>query len=834
MPTRPYKRKIQAKDSKVLSLDETCDSAKKITPATSQPSTSRNTPGNSLDKLLLHNSDDLKLREKHCLFPAFNVGKLSIDNIEELNLHLNCTVSMPCPIYISNKHCESVDLCHRRTMAREIYRKRLHTSRTRYQTLQNNKKFKTNERENSYHNSFFELAKRLECDPDPYFHGSYDYYYTGGNLCLLDDGEHVLHVDGPNLNNLNVGILPKFRSFSRTFLDSICSQKLQSDTEVFELRAIQNLRTDFGNFFAMRHRNAIDLHSVHPDGNIKSFMRFKSNSTPFISFAQSSIDSSTFIITTMKQNIRVYDINNPNPILAAAHDICPKNDPMRISWNMVRPWQSQTYLYANERKFCVIDTRTTPAEWLKTSCFQENMDYDCDFISSIAKSEFRDLAYVATNHKLHCLDLRYLGGDFEASSAAVCRWTHQLEYAPAFIDTFRVGGVELIAISSALANDMVICELSRQHMGQTVDGEAIIPSEATEKGSPENGQSKKSIYKSYCLPYQPPTLQEAYQQARLAGKCLQPDADLPSRIARCSTGLSFIDTLTFSECIGEDDCDTFALLLTSNSIGDVYAHRLIEKEAKEPDTRRRMFAADDENSMFEYAKRVCEFKQPSLNCTEVVNLKAMRKVFRCNTLSTPFILNEDDKSKVEVTPSKRRGLGRWQKRIQTLHNYKDALVQDLLSIWDIDYEDDKKDISFSYIKKGLGVKPDPETIVNSWLDENMKSEDKREIPIRGPLPENGQQYIEHFDSTVMAVVHAPHADINETVKMETSICINDTFDALNNSFTSEFEPQQQSTQLVDTILNMPDSPTEQEEFISTKPKPKEKPTKKKSKYVKGF
>lgn len=818
MPTRPYIRKAQAKKAKNASQDDRCTNDDKSQIA--KPSTSRNVAVNTLDRMLLYNSDELKLLQKHCLFPAFNVGRHPLDSANEFLLYPSFNVSMPCPIYIASSHYENVDICHRRTMAREIYRKRLHTSRTRYQTVQKVKKFKTNSKEDIYHNSLFELAKRLECDPDPYFHGSYDYYYTGGNLCILGDGQHVLHVDGNNLDSLHLGVFPMLRSFTSSFLDPISSQQL--DSEVFEVRSIQNLHADSSMSFALRQRNRVYLYSILSTGKMKALTLFKSTSTPFISLAQSPIDMSTFIMTTMKQSVRVYDVNSRTPTLTATHDVCSKDDAMRISWNMVRPWQGQTFLYANEKKFLVIDTRTTPEQWLKSCSFDDTSTYGCDLISTIAKSEFRDLAYVATNHKLHCLDLRCLGGNMESGSTAVCRWTHQLEYAPAFIETYQLGAVELIALSSALADDMCICELTREHAAQMVEEDEKMVAK-----SPGKEPTRKSVYKSYCLPYQPPTLQDAYYQARFAGKCLQPDADLSTRISRCSTGLAFYDTATFAECIGEEDCDTFTLLLRSNSIGDVFAHRLIEKDTVDLDTR--LKSADEvENTMREYAKRVCKLTQPRLNCTEVVNLAAMRKVFRCNTLSIPLNLEEDDKTKADITPTRKRGLGRWQKPIQTLHSYKDALVQDILAIWDIDYEDDKKAVSFSHIKKGLGVKPDPASLVSDWLNENIK-EEKPKLPQQESM--NSTNILQNMllDSSAMTVIHENH-----TFKMDTITDSEYTLNVLNTSFESEFMPQHQSTQVTEAIINMPASPTEQKEFISLKPNPKEKPVKKKSKYVKGF
>lgn len=205
----------------------------------------------------------------------------------------------------------------------------------------------------------------------------------------------------------------------------------------------------------------------------------------------------------------------------------------------------------------------------------------------------------------------------------------------------------------------------------------------------------------------------------------------------------------------------------------------------------------------------------------------MRKVFRCNTLSIPLNLEEEYKTKADIAPVRKRGLGRWQKSIQTLHSYKDALVQDILAIWDIDYEDDKKDVSFSHIKKGFDLKSNPESLVSNWLNENIK-EDSSKLLHRESMNLTGFETSKsesiRLDSSTMTLVH----------NMETITDTDCALDALNTSFIREFMSQQQSTQVTEAIFNMARSPTEQEEFIPLTAKPKEKPVKKKSKYVKGF
>lgn len=64
-------------------------------------------------------------------------------------------------------------------------------------------------------------------------------------------------------------------------------------------------------------------------------------------------------------------------------------------------------------------------------------------------------------------------------------------------------------------------------------------------------------------------------------------------------------------------------------------------------------------------------------------------------------------------------LGNWQKSFHQLSSFKDILVPKLLSIWDINIEDNRKKIRLDPV---LNTKPDPETLVSSWMNKSEKEQ----------------------------------------------------------------------------------------------------------------
>ncbi|XP_061389922.1 uncharacterized protein LOC133325115 [Musca vetustissima] len=769
---------------------------------------------NEIERLLLHNGSGLFYHVDHKDFPAFNVGLWPQEADNSLNNYPSCAFSIPRPIFIADTIQENIDLCCRRPMIREFHRSRLYKTRSAYNNAIKNKVARSDEKVGIYHTSVFDLAERLLLEPDPYFQASYDYYYTGGNLCVNSETGNIIHATGSNLQTIEAMKYCKSEDVvddEANYLQSLDKLTTTENCEIFEIQPMTTPNTHQQNCFITRQKNSIAIHTLHDESNrLKIVTQFRTKSTPFISFTQSDRDYNKLLLTTMKQHVRLYDIGNSEPVLSELFKIESKG--FNPSWNTIKPWRENTFLYANEYKFCLIDIRTQPEQWLAAATHIIEHNALCDHISAIKPSEFNNQFYVATNHKLHCLDIRYMKQfSFNDPEGVICRWSHQLHYPPLMIDTYRVRNNEYIALASPIAGDMHICQLSRQKNEEKM----VVTT---------SNRVPKHIFNSPCLPYQPPTLIEAYEHARLEGYCLQPEANLKNRLLACTTGMSFCHPLM------EGNEAPLGSLLTSTSLGDIFIQTLTKREGEEPESR----GNEDSNEvMAEFAKKLAK-QNHILNYTEIKNMKTMRKIFLCKYLNTPakqdidamddsFSENEqpDEQTQTPRVVKKKRkrlNLGRWQKSFRTLHSYKDALVSDLLSIWDIDMEDEKGDVNLENLQTNLHVKPDPEKKVQNWLETNVTPNPAPMVVI----PTCDTSSISRQDIT------------NTKVETEISMIFNQTQD------TIDFDNVIQSTQIGD-VANMTETfnmsnieETTLNITANSLDRSNQKPKKKAKKYVKGF
>lgn len=429
-----------------------------------------------------------------------------------------------------------------------------------------------------------------------------------------------------------------------------------------------------GDSFLVRQKDQISINTIC-DGEIELIHLLTSPTSPFMSSAQDELRRSRLITTDRHQNFKLWNL------ATSTADKFQFDEKLRptSSWNIIKFFQRDVFLFATKNKLRRYDTRTSPDE-SDVFDFYENYE-SCSRISSLAASNYSDLFHLGTSHKLFTLDSRYLEKEINESNC-VLKWTHQMDCCPSILKTLNVthSDSEIIVGASPSMGEMRIFEL-----------------EKVEKKS-KLTKMPYQYFSSSSLPYMPPTLAKAYTVSRRNGLALNPKYELEERLSYCLTGLDIYDG-----DIGDP------VMLTSNSLGDVFASTI-------------GFANSNKEDVTLPIKRYTELLSACENkpfyASDKANFSGLRKVLNCPKLNDGFIKVEAEYDDIETVVKQKR-CGRWKKPTHTLYEYKDVLARDLLSIWDVAKPDDKIEQSSEISLP----QPNKSNMVSSWLQTSVMGDD---------------------------------------------------------------------------------------------------------------
>lgn len=462
--------------------------------------------------------------------------------------------------------------------------------------------------------------------------------------------------------------------------------------------------------------------------------------------------------TNTDKQMRVFDLNTSQTRnkfdLEYVASLVPDN------WSCVKSFQSPNcYLYADRRNLRPIDTRTK----VVGSHFNVT-DYGeiCDFMSCVMPSQrFEHLIYVGTSHRLFAIDLRNFSGVIDDRNMALS-WTHLMNLPPTMIKTSVIDDAEMILFSNNLPGDMRVV--------------------LTEYGSE---------YKNLYLPVRPPSAIDSLQLAKDNFVCLCPVSSVNRRVRLCLTGLDFMTNFNGKTSI-----------ISQNSICDVFKQNVIKEkhdDVGEVCTRMKSWM----ETVDEVEGDVPETKE--FGATAVIYKKDMVRVFKSTRLARPNELEE------ELEAAKPRQRPRWQRSIAELANYKDALVESIMEVWDFPMEDNEN----LHLPK---TKPESlENKIQSWFEKSQFDVDN----------------IENMDEE-------PALDMSKTERIQSPSqeqILNQTKDTSYIDFAGEFNIIQTSTQQ-DTVLEelkqVQVTNISDQEFIPNTPVVKATAKTKRKKHVMGF
>ncbi|XP_030379600.1 uncharacterized protein LOC115627863 [Scaptodrosophila lebanonensis] len=635
----------------------------------------------------------------HFTCPVLNKG---LGASKQLVAYPSCSLSEPTALFVTNRTTPIMDPCLTRCDAVENWTARSEWLRHEY--LKETEKMKQREKKhkhNIYNHNLYRFAEHVALQEYPYFRDSYDYHYTGGSLSLMQFGDIktsmklALHVSGPKLQDLHFSQFDGTTDAAEQWrLEPFYSQEIDSvSDEIFEILPIESFRANHGNMFLARSLTEICIYELKrcasrgtTEYELNLQGKYSSHNGPFISAAQGISDVNTLAIACQDRTVRFVDLVTSSDI--AKHDVCMVNGLKQTAnnWAQLLPCLSEksSFYYACQPVLLTIDMRCASDN--NNPCFASSAYSNmCETFSCLARSANPNLLYVGSNHKLHCLDMRCLGK--KLTDRSVITWTHQMRYPPTFMDAFMHDGSEYVALCSPLPSDQRICELT-----------GALANSFTEMSSPT-------------FPYAPVTMEEALRESRVRG-FVDVYADLGERIKTHITGLKF-------HSLDNPGDNSFAQLLTSNSMGDVYCQRLTVRKEEDAVQETRIGPHTDE-ALRVYGRMVRKKVTRTLKCTAVDDIKVMREIMGSGiapkseeeleiedvTIDYGFEPPNDEsdgsqnekpetsqKKKKEPKPEDKTDIkkkikalnrGSWQKSAYKLCNYNDFLSKRLLSIWEID------------------------------------------------------------------------------------------------------------------------------------------------------
>ncbi|EDW35875.1 GL17490 [Drosophila persimilis] len=661
----------------------------------------------------------------HFAHPSLNKG-LAVKPDEELQMFPSCREYVPVPVFVaSDGQTAFIEPCVQRPQAYDDYMHHLLYLRAQYE--KRTKKMKQREKKKSggiYDARLFDIAEHIVSQENRYFMDSYDYYYTGGNLQTMSYHGKTLamHVSGDKLRNLNFSEVQDEAYLWHPLHSAVLNE---TSSEPFQLLPLESFRVNHGHMFLCRFLKEISIYELKESDWSEKFelvcqSKHSSEDVPFISASQAAGNANMLALACQDRTVSFLDIVTQQDI--EKHNVCMLKSFNKHSstWAQLLPSGSSSFHYLCQPMLITVDVRIDQP---LNPCHASSVDMkQCETFSCLARSANPNLLYVASNHKLHCLDMRCLGK--RVSDRAVLTWTHQMTYPPTFMDTCIHDGSEYVAMSSLLPSDQRICELN-----------GALAQSVQEMSSPT-------------IPYKPLTMEEGLIDARLQGY-VDVYADLPERVKACVTGLRF-DKLE-----KENPDHDFAQLLTSNSIGDVFSQQMTVRNKAEYKEYRTGLHNIPAISYYGYKVNQCVKPQP-LRCTEVQSTPILRDIIKAEARRASMEEEKPEEipieyglaeSQEEITASqetnsskenadpvaagspeppktdekkkaKEVSRGPWQKSAYKLSSYTDMLSTRLLSVWDMDDYDHTRDVYASMINEQLKEeKTETNDRMDDWLNQ---------------------------------------------------------------------------------------------------------------------
>ncbi|XP_076178174.1 TATA box-binding protein-associated factor RNA polymerase I subunit C-like isoform X2 [Ptiloglossa arizonensis] len=364
-----------------------------------------------------------------------------------------------------------------------------------------------------------EIATIIDMDPDPYFDGVYNWYYTGGS---------VNHVQ---LNNTSVLLFPFMDELVAAPITNVedflwkplfrRASKCNITGPLYELKYNIN-----GNTCKVlgRYKNQCNFYTLSERDNKYSLIEIheQPSKVPFVSADLNLINTNQYCTLNVTRSITLWDITKMKHV---SSNTVMETTVVNDSWGSVKfqTMDPNVILFVDRCNLHYLDVRIPydrPALTLSPRSYLEK----CERLSLDIASRHNSCRYVGTYHSILMCDNR------SPNQCVQQKWTHQFKSPPLMGQVINRENKEFVVLSSQISGESTI----------------IL-----------NTWTSSETAHSFNFPFTPPHVTKTLNESQMQGMCLNPY--LRNRFDLCNIG---------SAVITNEVKNIFLFL--QNSIGDIY------------------------------------------------------------------------------------------------------------------------------------------------------------------------------------------------------------------------------------------------------------------------
>ncbi|KYN08064.1 PREDICTED: uncharacterized protein LOC108776494 [Cyphomyrmex costatus] len=470
------------------------------------------------------------------------------------------------------------------------------------------------------------LAELLDMEPDPYFEGTYNWYYTGGclNYVELNNWDVLLF---PFMGDLVAAHTISMEDFTwKPLLQNSAKCKLHG--LLYEIR--QCKLTDTCKILG-RHKDQCTLYTLSNSENhlLLNEIHTQASKVPYVSADLSLTNINYHCTLNAERMLYLWDINKPNYISNGSL-VQDNATHTHDAWGCIRFQETDpnVLIYVNRCCLHYLDTRTTLDRACLTLCPKFNLE-NCESLSIEVPSKHNCCRYLGTYHSFLMCDNR------SPKQCVRQKWTHQFKDTPLLAAVTNNDDKEIIILSTQKAGENAI----------------ILNTWMNEEES-----------HSFNLPFTPPYIAETLNESQMQGMCLNPY--LQSRFELCNVGSALV---TNAKKAGVS-------FFVQNSIGDIFYQCITHEDVLDkysPINNKACYVLD----VWEKALSAQAEPLVPLSFTDKCSMQYIYENFTNNKFSyRSRSTKENTNDDFEPT---------WKQSLAALGSYIDLLAPELLSVWEI-------------------------------------------------------------------------------------------------------------------------------------------------------